>query len=80
MTRDLSDLQLYKFIGLKRVFTYEERSTRTELVWNTNIAAVSLFWNTDMADVTSCENSLYSQFHLVDTSRNHFYNNNNQLS
>ena len=28
------------------------------LVWNTNMAAISLFWNTNMADVTSCENAL----------------------
>ena len=32
--------------------------TPTEFVWNTNMAAVSLFWNTDMAAMTSCENAL----------------------
>ena len=29
------------------------------LVWDTNIAAVSLFWDINMAAVTSCENTLY---------------------
>ena len=33
------------------------------LVWNTNMAAVSLFWNTNMAAVTSCENALYALSH-----------------
>ena len=27
-------------------------------VWDTNMAAVSLFWETNMAAVTSCENTL----------------------
>ena len=30
----------------------------TGLVWDTNMAAVSLFWDTNMAVVTSCENTL----------------------
>ena len=29
------------------------------MVWDTNMAAVSLFWDTNMAAVTSCENTLY---------------------
>ena len=33
-------------------------STPTGLVWNTNMAAVSLFWNTSMPDMTSCENAI----------------------
>ena len=36
----------------------EKSSTPTGFVWNTNMAAVSLFWNTNMAAVTSCENAL----------------------
>ena len=28
------------------------------LVWDINMAAVSLFWDTNMAAVTSCENTL----------------------
>ena len=32
-------------------------STPTELVWDTNMAAVSLFWDTNMAAVASCENA-----------------------
>ena len=39
----------------KKVFTKEKISTPTELVWNTNMAAVLLFWNTNMAAVTPCE-------------------------
>ena len=35
-----------------------ESSTPTGLVWNTNMAAVSLFWNTSMTDMTSCENAI----------------------
>ena len=34
-------------------------STRTGLVWDTNMAAVSLFWDTNMAAVTTCENALF---------------------
>ena len=42
------------------VFTREKSSTPTGLVWNTNIAAVSLFWNINMAALTSFENAHYS--------------------
>lgn len=48
----------------KKDVTYDKCSTLRWFVWNTNIAAVSLFWNTDMADATSCENALYSSLHL----------------
>ena len=34
-------------------------STRTGLVWDTNMTAVSLFWDTNMAAVTTCENALF---------------------
>ena len=37
----------------KKVFAFEKSSTPRGLVWNTNMAAVSLFWNTNMAAVTS---------------------------
>ena len=43
----------------KKEFGYENISTPTELVWDTNMAAVSLFWNINMAAVTACENTLY---------------------
>ena len=42
----------------KKAFAREEKSTPTGLVWNTNMATVSLFWGTNMAAVTSCENTL----------------------
>ena len=32
-------------------------STPRRLVWDTNMAAVSVFWDTNMAAVTSCENT-----------------------
>ena len=32
---------------------------KTGLVWDTNMAAVSLFWDTNVTEVTSCE-TLYS--------------------
>ena len=38
---------------------YCESSTPKGLVWDTNMAAVSLFWDTNMSAVTSCENTLY---------------------
>ena len=41
------------------MFTQDNRSTPTGLVWKTNKTAVLLFWNTNMAAVTSCENALY---------------------
>ena len=45
-------------LGQKRAFTYEKNSTPTGKIWNSNMAAVSLFSNTNMAAVTSCENTL----------------------
>jgi len=44
----------------KKVFHKKKLGlTPTGLVWNTNMAAVSLFWDTIMADmVTSYENAL----------------------
>ena len=51
-------IQIY-IIGTKeRIYVRKEFNPRG-LVWNTNMAAVSLFWNTNMAAVTSCENALY---------------------
>ena len=44
-------------------------STPTGLVWDINMAAVSLFWDTNMAAVTSCENTLYLLKNLVLMSR-----------
>ena len=53
---------LCKFIGTKGsvCITNEFNSHRIhwELVWDTNMAAVSLFWDTNMVAVTSCENTL----------------------
>ena len=37
----------------------KKSSTPTGLVWDTNMAAVSLFWDTNMAAGTSCENTLF---------------------
>ena len=43
----------------KKAFAQEKSTTpRGGLVWDTNMAAVSLFWDTNMAAVTSCENTL----------------------
>ena len=39
--------------------SYAGYSTPRGLVWDTNMAAVSLFWDTNMAAVTSCEKTLY---------------------
>ena len=44
----------------KKAFASEKSSTPTGLVWNTNMAAFSLFWKTNMAAVTSCQNALYA--------------------
>ena len=41
----------------KKAFAYEKSSTPTGVVWDTNMAAVSLFWDTNMAAMTSCENT-----------------------
>ena len=38
---------------------YWSKRNRLHKVWDTNMAAVSLFWDTNMAAVTSCENTLY---------------------
>ena len=53
---------LCKFIEQKEAFAKEKSSTPRGLVWDTNMATVSLFRNTNMADVTSCENTLYFPF------------------
>ena len=42
----------------KRKRLHKKGSTPTGLVWNTNMAAVSLRWNTNMAAVGSCRNTL----------------------
>ena len=34
-------------------------STPKGLIWNINMATVSVFWDIKMAAVTSCENTLY---------------------
>ena len=49
-----------KLLEQKEAFTKEKSSIPTGLVWDTNMAAVSLFWETNMAAVTSCENTLYN--------------------
>ena len=50
-----ASMQIYEN---KKIFTYEKSPTPKGFVWNTNMAAVSLFWNTNMAAVTSCENAI----------------------
>ena len=35
------------------------------MVWDTNMAVVSLFWDTNMAAVTSCENTLYERVEIL---------------
>ena len=54
---------LCKFIGTKGSVCirneFNSHRIHWELVWDTNMAAVSLFWDTNMVAVTSCENTLY---------------------
>ena len=38
--------------------------TPTEVVWDTNMAAVSLFWGTNMAAMTLCENTQLGTYGL----------------
>ena len=58
----------------KKPFAYEKSATPRGLVWDTNMAAVSLFWDTNMAAVTSCENTLYGiRIHVKFCSFNTFY-------
>ena len=52
------DQQLCKFIRTKEIVYIRKEFNSTGLVWDTNMAAISLFWNTNMATVTSCENAL----------------------
>lgn len=56
------DRHLYRFIGTK-----ESLYVRKGLVWNSNMAAVSLLWNSYMAAMTPCENALQE----VMTARRH---------
>ena len=49
------DQQLCKFIGTKRGFYIKKGSTHTGLVWDTNMAFVSLFsWDVKIDLPTSC--------------------------
>ena len=52
------DQQISKFITTEESVYVKKSSTPTGLVWDTNMAAVSLFRDTNMAAVTSCENAL----------------------
>ena len=60
----LSGFELYsrwaplKLIGTKLLYNLQKSSTPTGLVWNTYMAAVSMFWNTNMVTETSCENNI----------------------
>ena len=45
-----------QIIGTKESFSKEKGSTPTGLVWDTNLANISLFWDTIMVEVTSFEN------------------------
>ena len=45
-------------LNQKKAFALEKCPTPRGLVWDTNMAAVSLFWDTNVAAVTSCENTL----------------------
>ena len=50
----------------KRKRLHKKRSsTPTGLVWDTNMAAVSLFWDTNMAAMTSCENTTTTLYLFV---------------
>ena len=44
--------------GANERFTEKVQQSIKGLVWDTNMAAVSLFWDTDLVDVTSSENAL----------------------
>ena len=50
---------LCKFIGTKGMVCIRKSSTPKGLIWNINMATVSVFWDIKMAAVTSCENTLY---------------------
>ena len=45
-----------------------EQKNTFPLVWNTNMAAISLFWNTNMVDLTSRENALEFELSLKEVS------------
>ena len=42
----------------KKVFALQKSSTPTGLIWDTNMADLSLLRDTNMADMTSRENAL----------------------
>ena len=47
--------------GTNERFMKKVQQSIKGLVWDTNMAAVSLFWDTDIADVISSENALRIQ-------------------
>ena len=51
---------IYLFIGTKESVYIRKEFNSTGLVWDINMAAVSLFWDTNMAAMTSCENTQLS--------------------
>ena len=59
-----SGQQLCKFIGTDESFYMRRRLKLSGLVWDTNMAAVSLYWDTNVSAVTSCGNALVVFFFL----------------
>lgn len=51
----------------KGLFSQEKSSTPTGLVWDLNMAAVSLFWDTNMDAVSSCKNTIIDLFYFHDS-------------
>ena len=47
----------YWFTETKESICIKISSIPRGLVWDTNMAAISLFWDSNMAVVTSCENT-----------------------
>ena len=52
---------LCKFIRTKESVCIRKECNPTGMVWDTNMATVSLFWDTNVAAVTLCENTLFDK-------------------
>ena len=53
--------------GSPRELVWDTNMAAVSLFWDTNMAAVSLFWDTNMAAVMSCENTLLTLKQVAST-------------
>lgn len=54
-----------QIIGTKESFSKQKGSTPTGLIWDTNLASISLFWDTNMVEVTSMIHADFIEVYFI---------------